>query len=374
MGLGSLQDFNLKEARARARAKRQMLADGINPLQAKRDDRTAKALADARSITFEKAARKFFAEYQSKWRSDKHRDQFMSSLVQYAFPLIGQLAVADIDIAQVLRVLEQDKSGQRFWDSRRVTADRVRSRIEQVLGWSTVRGFRTGDNPARWKGFLDKTLAGKKKAKHHPALPYDRIGEFMIDLRKHESIAAKALEFTILCAARSGETLGARWSEFDLEGKVWTVPKGRIKAYEEHRVPLTDPMLKILQALPHDDPLVFGTIIDDDAMGILMKNLGYASTTPNLDSAGNPDGTFELAVVHGCRATFGTWAEDCTGYPDGVREACLAHKYKTETVASYQRGEKLEKRRALMNDWSKFCAMSSAPKSAKVIPIKGRKA
>ena len=371
-GLGSLSDFSLKEACARARAKRQMLADGIDPLKQKRDDKAAKSLADARSINFESAARRYFAEHKAKWRSDKHRNQFINSLEMYAFKPIGHLAVAEIGKAEVLKVLEQDKSGQRFWDSRRVTADRVRSRIESVLNWCNGRGYRTGANPAMWKGSIKEVLPSrdKKDVKNHPALDYSEIGRFMIDLRKRKDVAAKALAFTILTAARSGETLGMRWDEW--EGDIWTVPAGRIKAGMEHRVPLSKAALAILQALPRDHDRVFA-IVDDDAMGILMKSMAYSSTTPNLDSAGKPDGTFALAVVHGMRATFGTWAEDCTGYPDGVREACLAHKYKTETVASYQRGEKLDKRRHLMNDWAGYCATTAPAPSAKVIPIKKRK-
>jgi integrase len=365
MGLGSLQDFNLKEARIRARAKRQLLADGINPLQQKRDDRTAKALADARSITFEKAARRYFDEHKSKWRSDKHRDQFMSSLEAYAFRLIGNLAVADIDIAQVLRVLEQDKSGQRFWDVRYVTADRVRARIEQVLDWANVRGYRKGDNPARWKGHLANVLPSRsrKDVKNWPALPYDQIGKFMIDLRKRKDVAARALEFTILCAARSGETLGARWStEIDMEGKVWTVPKDRIKAGKEHRQPLTDAAMNILQALPRDDDRVFG-VVDDDAMAILMKGMAYGSTTPG-----------KLATVHGFRSTFRTWASSETSFASEIRKKATAHLVGDETERSYDRGDLFDKRRELMTVWADYCAtMAPAPKSAKVISIKARK-
>jgi integrase len=366
MGLGSLSDFSLKLARIRAQAQRQKLADGIDPLNAKAEAKAAaKALAD-KNIIFEKAARKYFAEHQAKWRSDTHRKQFLSTLAQYAFPLIGKMPVADIGIAQVLKVLEQEKSGQRFWDTRRVTADRVRGRIESILDWCAVRGHRSGDNPARWKGYLDNVLPGrsKKEVQHKPALPYADVGRFMIDLRKRKGAAARALEFTVLTGARSGETLGARWNEFDLTEKVWTVPADRIKAGVEHRQPLTDAALKILHALPRKDgnALVFN-IDDKDVMAELMQEMAYPSSTAN-----------KFSTVHGFRSTFRTWASDKTSFASEVRKKAIAHLVGDETERSYDRGDLFDKRRELMTVWADYCAMPPVDKNAKVIPIrKGRK-
>jgi integrase len=257
---------------------------------------------------------------------------------------------------------------------RRVTADRVRGRIESILDWCAVRGHRSGDNPARWKGYLDNVLPGrsKKEVQHKPALPYTDIGRFMIDLRKREGAAARALEFTILTGARSGETLGARWNEFDLTERVWTVPADRIKAGVEHRQPLTDAAMQILEALlpstsnskngsearRKDDgnALVFD-LDDKDVMANLMKEMAYPSTTPG-----------KLATVHGFRSTFRTWASDKTSFASEVRKKAVAHLVGDETERSYDRGDLFDKRRELMTVWADYCAMPPVEKNAKVIP------
>ena len=239
MGLGSLADFTLKEARARARDKRQLLADDIDPLDAKKAAKTAKALAAAKTVTFKEAAQQFIAQNEKKWRSQKHAAQWSSTLAEYAYPIIGGLAVADVDVGMVLKVLEQDYNGRRLWDAIPETASRLRGRVESVLGWAKVRNYRAGDNPAAWKNHLANVLPSRGKKAHHPALPYTRIGEFMAALREREGQVVRALEFTILTAARTGETIGARWSEIDLAAKLWTVPAGRIKGGIEHKVPLS---------------------------------------------------------------------------------------------------------------------------------------
>ena len=256
MGLGSLRDFSLKQARERARQQRQLLADGIDPLEQKRAARAAAVLQAAKSVTFEDAATQFHRDHADQWRNAKHRAQFINTLRTYAFPVIGNLPAADVDVGLVLKVLEQEirdpgEPVRTFWKARQETASRVRGRIETVLDWCTVRGYRKGDNPARWRGHLEHVLSERSKnGSHHPALPYQQMPEFMVELRQREGVAAKALEFTILVAARTGETIGAKENELDLKEKVWTVPEGRIKGEKEHKVPLPDAAIAILEFGP----------------------------------------------------------------------------------------------------------------------------
>jgi integrase len=240
MGLGALRDFSLKEARARAKAKRQLLADGIDPLEAKKADKAAKALALAKAITFEEAARQYFDQHSKKWSNAKHRAQFLSTLTQYAFPKIGGLAVADVDTGAVLKVLEQkhaDYPDSSLWEAIPETASRLRGRIEQVLDWAKVRNYRDGENPARWEGHLEHSLLARseiQRVKHQPALHRDDVPDFIRALWERSngqsSVSALALEFTILTAARTGAVIGATRDEIDFKGKVWTVPPERAGA------------------------------------------------------------------------------------------------------------------------------------------------
>jgi integrase len=276
LGLGSLSDFTLKEARDRARAARQLLADGIDPLEAKAAAKAAKAVASIRQITFKQAAEAFIDQHKSGWRSPKSEAQWNSSLQTYVYPIIGQLAPRDIDTGAVLKVLEQKCErypDQRLWDAIPETSNRIRGRIEQVLDWAKTRKFRDGENPAAWKGNLKYVLASRDdsntdEVEHHPALAFDEMPEFIAALRKEQlrlvvaaggkiisriGLAALALEFTILTAARTGETIGAQWSEIELTDKTWFVPKGRIKGGREHRVVLSDRAIEILQSLPREE-------------------------------------------------------------------------------------------------------------------------
>ena len=241
--------FSLAEARIRARAARQQLADGIDPVAAKRAAKAQAAAAAARSLTFAAAAERYFAAHEMKWHNERHRLQFLSSLRQYAFPIIGNMTVSDIGVADVLRCVEP------VWNNKIVTASRVRGRIERVLDWAAVRGYRSGDNPARWKGHLAQVLPGRgavAKVRHHPALPYSQIATFMTKLREREGIAARALEFLIRCTSRTGEVTGALWSEVDLNNATWTIPKERMKGGKEHRIPLPPVAVELLRALPRE--------------------------------------------------------------------------------------------------------------------------
>jgi integrase len=356
MGLGPLHTIDLNEARERARKARQQFLDGIDPLDARAAERTQRALEAARTITFEKAAQAYFDAHERKWRNRKHAAQFLSTLKTYAFPKIGSLPVAVIDVSLVLKVIEP------IWQEKTETANRVRGRIEAVLDWATVRGYRAGDNPARWKGYIENVLPSRsaiQKPIHHAALPFDDLPEFMAALQQREGIAARALEFTILIASRTGEVVGATWDEIDLNEKTWTIPAGRIKGGREHRVPLSDRALEILRALPHEknNPFVF---IGPRKGG--LSNMGMASV---LSRMGRNDIT-----VHGFRSTFRDWAAERTNYPNHVVEMALAHVVGDKVEAAYRRADLFEKRRKLMSDWTKFCSTKPAATSAKVLLLR----
>lgn len=354
MGLGPLHTVTLKKARELARAARLQLLDGIDPIDARKKIKTAAALAAAKAITFQEAANTYYRQHAPKW-SAKHAAQFIGSLRNDAFPKIGRLSVADIDTGQVLRVLEP------IWHEKTETASRVRNRIEKVLGWAKVRGYRSGDNPAQWRDHLAEALPSRQElqeTKHHPALPYVELPGFMVDLAKREGIPARALEFTILTAARTGEVRGATWDEIDLATKVWTVPAARMKAGREHRVPLSEPALKLLAALPReeDNSYLFigqrkGRSISDMAMHELLKRMRSEVT------------------VHGFRSTFMDWAHDRTAYPKTVFDMALAHAVGDKVEAAYRRGDLFDKRRKLMTEWARYCSMPVTVKGT-VTPIR----
>ncbi len=246
MGLGPCADFTLDEARERARKARQQLRDGIDPIEARKAARATHALEDARTITFKDATDAYFNQHSKKWSSAKHHRQFLSAMRMYADPVIGRLPVASIDTGLVLKCVEP------IWQTKTQTASRLRGWIENVLDWSAVRGYRAGENPARWQGHLGEVLPAKKqitKIVHHKALPYAQVPAFIAQLAKHQGTGPLALTFIIMCAARTGEALGARWPEIDFEKKVWTIPASRMKGRREHRVPLTSQMLKLLKSL-----------------------------------------------------------------------------------------------------------------------------
>ena len=335
LGLGPAHTFTLKEARERARRARQLLADGVDPIDAKRTQRTVPIL------TFRQAVEIYAKLHEQKWTS--RRPQFLSSLRQHAFPILGDLPLAVIDTPAVLRVLEP------IWISKTETANRVRQRIEAVLDWAIVSGHRPkGDNPARWKGHLAMILptpGAIVKVQHHAALPWVEIGAFMGELRGREGVAARALEFAILTAARTNEVIGARWSEIDFSAATWTIPADRMKADKEHRVPLSEPAIDLLRNLwteaGHD--LVF---IGSQA----ARGLGDRALAEALARTGRTDVT-----VHGFRSTFRDWAAEVSHYPNHVVEMALAHAIPSAVERAYRRGDLFEKRRALMEDWAAFC-------------------
>jgi integrase len=384
MGLGPVHLVPLKLARERARAARLRLLDGIDPLEAKAEAKKAAALAAAKAITFEEAARSYFDQHKSKWKNPKHRAQFISTLETYAFPKIGKLSVATIDVGLVLSVLEQkhrDYPTRRLWEAIPETASRLRGRIESVLDWATVRGYRSGANPAKWNGNLAEVLPGREetqKTVHHPALPYTQIGEFLAELCERQGVAARALEFTILCASRTSEVIGARRAEFDLKAKTWTIPENRIKGEREHRVPLSDAAVAILKGLPIEEsnPFMFigpasGVGLSNMAMATVIRRMNEARTKRGLPSFVDPKQDDREITVHGFRSTFRDWAGDMTAYPNHVVEMALAHIIGNDVEAAYRRSDLFAKRVRLMSDWARYCGTRPSTKVDVVVPLRG---
>jgi integrase len=355
MGLGPAHTLTLHEARERARKARQLLLDGIDPLAARGDERRMRAQAAQKRLTFREAAQAYNDAHERKWGNAKHRAQFLSTLKTYAFPVLANMPVSEIDTPAVLRALEP------HWHTKTETLSRVRGRMEAVLDWATVRGYRSGDNPATWKT-IGKALPARSeiaKVEHHPALPYLDLPAFMAELRKREGVAARALEFLILTAARTGEVTGARWSEVDLGENTWTVPAGRMKGGREHRVPLSGAAGALLRALHTEDgnPHVF--IGSQPGSG-----LSSAGMTQVLRRMGRTD-----VSVHGFRSSFRDWAAETTNFPREVAELALAHAVGDKTERAYQRGDLLKKRYALAEAWARYATSPPTERSGKVVPM-----
>ena len=354
LGLGVVRDVTLAQARERAAAARLMLENGRDPIEVKQGRRAAAMLTVAKAMTFAACSKAYIAAQSPGW-STKSTKQWATSLATYAHPTIGALPVGDIDTSLVLRVLEP------IWITKAETASRVRGRIESVLDWAKTRGYRDGENPARWKGHLDNLLPEKgkvAKVEHHAAMAYAELPMFMTALRARPDIASRALEFAILTAARSGEVFYAGWDEIDLQARTWTVPAVRMKAGKEHRVPLSDAAVALLGALSSPrDGLIFcgfkaGRPLAKMALGNVLKRMGHGNVT-----------------VHGFRSSFRDWAGDRTAFARDVVEAALAHAIGDATEAAYRRGDALEKRRKLMEAWVAYCA-APAQSSAKVVELR----
>ena len=337
-GLGSFYDVSLAEARELAREARNGLTRGIDPIEQRQSERAQRDTEASNRITFSAAAARYIASHRSGWKSAKHADQWESTLETYAGPVFGSLPVSAVTMGHVLRMLEP------IWSEKAETAGRVRGRVESVLDWATGRGYRSGPNPAAWRGNLDAQLPAPskvKKVEHHAAMAIDDMPSFMVALRKRDSISARALEFTILTAARSGEVLGATWSEIDLEAGVWTVPAERMKLALEHRKPLSRRALEILRELGPGDGHVFpgaraGKPLSTAAMHELLKPMA-----PGL-------------TVHGFRSTFRDWAGERTNHAREVCEQALAHRIGDKAEQSYARGDLFTKRVKLMQSWESF--------------------
>jgi integrase len=331
---------SLQEARELARSYQKRLLDGGDPLRERQQaatDRAMQQATDAKAMTFEQCATALIAAHEASWRSAEHRAQWINSLETYVHPIIGKLPVAQIDVALVVKVLEP------IWRDKPETASRVRGRIERVLAWAQVRGFRNGgDNPARWRGHLAELFPARSKVsagKHHAALPYAELPDFMAKLRRRDHIAARALEFTILTAARAGEVLGATWDEIDVANKVWTIPASRMKGGKEHRVPLSERAIDLLGE-PREERIF---ALGHHAMWRVLAELHGAGAT-----------------VHGFRSSFRDWAAERTAFPNDVIEMSLAHAVGNKVEQSYRRTDLFDKRRKLMEQWAAFCSRPEA--------------
>jgi integrase len=343
MGLGGFPDVPLANAREAARVARAKVKEGIDPIANARAARSALKAEQAAAQTFKTCALAYIEAHEAGWRNAKHAQQWRNTLDTYAYPLIGNLLVRDVGLPQVLSVLEP------IWKKKTETASRLRGRLEAILDWATTRGYRTGLNPARWKGHLDTLLPAARtvaQAGHHSALPVHQMSALIKALRQQSGMGAQALEFTILTAARSGETRGARWSEINLDTATWTIPAERMKAGKEHRVPLPKAALNILSALPRieNETLVFasprGGMLSDMSLTAVLRRM-------NIN-----------AVPHGFRSTFRDWCAEHTNYPREVAEMALAHAIGDKVEAAYRRGDLFEKRRQLMREWAEFCSGS----------------
>lgn len=342
MGLGSFPIVSLKAARDGAAACRAQIAQKTDPLDAKRAAEANQQQAERQIPTFRECAEEYIEEHKPSWKNPKHADQWVSTLKTYVYPHIGNRPVSDIDTAAVRTILKP------VWHKRPETASRVRGRIEQVLDAAKANDHRSGENPARWRGHLDKLLPARSKVRavvHQPAMPREDVPAFMAALGAYKGAAARALQFTILTACRSSEILNATWSEFDLPGRVWAIPEKRMKGGRIHRIPLNDAMMVILQAqLGHDRHWVFpgrkyGRPLSNMAMLKVMRDMGLGHYVP-----------------HGFRSTFRDWAAECTSFPREVCEMALAHAIENSVEAAYRRGDLFEKRRALMEAWAAHTA------------------
>lgn len=352
MGLGGYPDVTLADAWKAAREARATAKSGVDPIEKARSARSALLASNLAAKTFRQCAVAYVTAHKPTWSNAKHAAQWTSTLETYAYPFMGDMLVRDVGLPQVLSVLEP------IWSAKTETATRLRGRIESVLDWATVRGYRSGLNPARWKGHLDTLLAkpGKiAKKDHHAAIPVGEMGAFMAALRKQDGTGARALEFAILTAVRSGEVRGAAWSEIDKDAKVWTIPAARMKMRKEHRVPLSDAALKLLESLTHMEgndlvfPALRGGELSDMTLSAVMRRMKVKG------------------VPHGFRSTFRDWCAERTNYPRDVAEMALAHAIGDKVEAAYRRGDLFDKRTRLMTEWAAFCAKVET--KGKVVPM-----
>lgn len=344
MGLGALNVMTLVDAREAATLARRTLAAGHDPLEMRKAEKKQQEVTAFGGITFSECATAYIEVHKTAWRNEKHIAQWSSTLKTYVEPVFGAMPVQAVNLELVLKVLEP------IWHTKSETAARLRGRIEAILDWAAVREFRSTDNPARWKGHLDKLLPPRskvQKVQHHTALPYQEIGTFMTELRRRREISALALEFTILTASRTSEVLNAQWDEFDLgANKVWHIPGNRMKSGKNHRVPLSEATLGILAKMAEIKHCAYvfpGQKRDCPLSNMVFLQLLKRMKRPTL-------------TAHGFRSTFSDWAAEQTSFAREVTEMALAHAIRDKVEAAYRRGDLLDKRRALMEAWSGFCA------------------
>jgi integrase len=340
MGLGSFEVIGLAEAREMAAAARRQILAGTDPVEQRRGARDQARLDAAKAMTFREAAERYIAAHEAAWRS-VHARQWPTTLATHVYPVLGRLPIGAIDTALVMKTLEP------IWHEKTETANRVRSRVEAVLDWAAARGYRSGENPARWRGHIANLLPRRSKVQpviHYAALPYRELGGFVAELRQREGIAARALEFLVLTASRTSEVLGARWDEIDMAARLWTIPGKRMKSAREHRVPLSQAAMAIVEkmaAIRSSEYIFPGR---NGALGPVTLRRALAAT-------GRRDLT-----THGFRSSFRDWCAELTQFPHEVAEMALAHAVGNEVERAYRRGDLFEKRRQLADAWAKFCA------------------
>lgn len=367
IGLGGFPDVSLADARKKAQLLKDKIAEGIDPVEEKKATRRALIAAQLSTMTFDRAMSDYIDMKSQEFKNPRQRQQWENSLTTYAVPMLGKIPVREIELAHIKAVLDP------IWQTKTETANRVRARIENILGWCAIHGYRSNDNPAKWQGYLDEVYPSPEKIKkksHHAALSVDQMPEFIKALQDRTGTAARALEFLILTASRTNEVIGDKrikkagitWQEVDFKQKVWTVPADRMKSGKLHRVPLTDKAIDLLKSMEQGAPdaLIFagpkGDIPSNNFLSALLKRMDQPVTT------------------HGFRSTFKDWAREHTAYADEVSELALAHVNNDATRAAYARSELIDKRRLLMNDWERFCYYGQAKAdSSKVINIGGAK-
>jgi integrase len=360
MGLGPWPAVSLEAARKATLDARGQVAAKVDPLREKQAHLLKQKASQAKIMTFQQCAEAYMAAHRKGWKNPKHAAQWEQTLSAFAYPVVGKLPVQNVELAHVMKILEP------LWSAKPETASRLRGRIESVLAWATVRGFRHGDNPAAWRGRLSELLPARAKVKpveHFAALPYERIGAFVAALRQQPGTAALAFEFLILTATRTGETIGARWQEVDFDKEIWTIPAARMKAGKEHRVPLSARALEILKAvapLRDSSDFIFPGAKPKKPLStmtflMILRRLGVAVT------------------AHGFRSTFRDWAGETTAFPREVIEHAMAHQLKDQAEAAYSRGTLLEKRHRLMQAWAQYCGTVRDEKGA-VVPLLARNA
>jgi integrase len=359
MGLGSYPDVSLAAAREMAAEARRLTRQGRDPIGVRRAQAAAARAQDAKSVTFDDCVAAYVESHRASW-GPRHADNWEATVAAYASPIIGKLPVGAIDTALVVRVLKQKTpDGTGLWTAIPETASRLRGRIESVLDYARVSEYRTGENPARWKGHLKELLPARSKTrdvKHLDAMPYAEIGAFKAELRDLDSIDARALEFLILTAARSGEVFGAKWTEIDFAARTWTIPGNRMKGGRPHRSVLSDAAIAVLERIDRTGDLIFtrrSRRLPVNALLDVMSGMGRSET------------------VHGFRATFKTWATERTAYPRELIEVALAHSQTDALELAYQRGEMIEKRRRLMDEWARHCAAAAV---GEVVPLQSARA
>lgn len=359
IGLGSYPEVSLAEARTKAQEMKAQIRNGIDPIQQKQEKLQALRIQKLRDRTFSECAKIVIANKSRELKNQKHIAQWSTTLETYIYPSLGDRVIGSITKVDIAKVLEP------IWAEKNETAKRLRGRIETIFDYAKAMEYFEGDNPAEWKANLEPILGNLKQVtRPHPSLPYDQVAEFVQHLRQKDGISPKALEFAILTACRSGEIFGAAWQEIDFESKVWIIPKERMKADKEHRVPLSQEAITLLESIKqYTQPQDFifpaprgGGMLSDMSLTALIKRMHEQKIKENglgyIDSKQN-----RVITTHGFRSTFRDWSADKTDYPREVCEHVLAHKLPDEVEAAYLRGAYLEKRKGLMNDWANFCTL-----------------